>query len=269
MAKSHNVKIEFAEDISTLFRESGLTTFEDFFNYSAGKTINKNQKRDVLAFSLGAANEQRHFFMKRFFNPHYKDMLFTFRNFGRLCSQAACEWKNANTLLQNGIPTYIPVCCGEETRLYLEKKSFFVTEKLPGCCMTDYIGDNWPTLSRQNKEMLMTSLGRFVRKIHDARISMPDLYVWHIFMQPKDDKCDFAVIDLHRMSANARGNRWRIRNLGALDFSMISKYFDQDLRDTFFNAYFGDDFDDDKASFCRKVTNRSMILANRRRRPDY
>ncbi len=98
---------------------------------------------------------------------------------------------------------------------------------------------------------------------------MPDLYIWHIFMQPKDDKCDFAVIDLHRMSANAAGNRWRIRNLGALDFSMISKYFDQGLRDTFFNAYFGDDFDADKAEFCRKVTNRSMILANRRRRPDY
>ncbi len=88
-------------------------------------------------------------------------------------------------------------------------------------------------------------------------------------MESKNDQYDLAVIDLHRMTANARGNRWRIRNLGALDFSMISKYFDQDLRDTFFNAYFGADFDGDKAMFCRKVTNRSMILANRRRRPDY
>ena len=261
--------VQFAKDSSALFEKAGLKSFADFFNYSEGVTINKNQKRDVLAFSLGAANEQRHFFMKRFFNPHYKDMLFTFLNFGRLCSQAACEWKNANTLLQNDIPTYIPVCCGEETRLRLERKSFLITEKLPGCCLTDFIRDNWSTLGRDKKEKLTASLGRFVRKIHGARISMPDLYIWHIFMQSKDDKCNFAVIDLHRMSADARGNRWRIRNLGALDFSMISKYFDQDLRDAFFHAYFGNDFDTDKAAFCRKVTNRSMVLANRRRRPDY
>ncbi len=261
--------VQFAKDSSAFFEKAGFKSFDDFFNYSEGITITKNQKRDVVAFSLDADDRRQHFFMKRFFNPHYKDMLFTFRSFGRFCSQAACEWQNANTLLQNGIPTYIPVCSGEETRLRLERKSFLITEKLPGCCMADFIRDNWTTLGPDKKEKLTASLGRFVRKIHDARISMPDLYIWHIFMQSKDDKCDFAVIDLHRMSANARGNRWRIRNLGALDFSMISKYFDQDLRDVFFNAYFGDDFDADKAAFCRKVTNRSMILANRRRRPDY
>ena len=261
--------VQFAKNSSAIFEKAGLESFEDFFNYSEGVTINKNQKRDVVTFSLDDDDRRRHFFMKRFFNPHYKDILLTFRNFGCLCSQAACEWQNANTLLQNGIATYKPVCCGEETRLRLERKSFLITEKLPGCCLTDYIGDNWSTLGRDKKEKLTASLGRFVRKIHDARISMPDLYVWHIFMQSKDDKYDFAVIDLHRMSANARGNRWRIRNLGALDFSMISKYFDQDMRDLLLDAYFGADFDGDKATFCRKVTNRSMILANRRRRPDY
>ncbi len=261
--------VQFAKDSSAIFEKAGLKSFADFFNYSEGVTINRNQKRDVVAFSLDADDRRQHFFMKRFFNPHYKDMLFTFRNFGRLCSQAACEWQNANTLLQNGIPTYIPVCCGEETRLYLERRSFLITEKLPGCCLTDFVRDNWTTLSRQKKEMLMTSLGRFVRKIHDARISMPDLYVWHIFMQSKDDRYDLAVIDLHRMSTNTASDRQRIRNLGALDFSMVSKYFDQDMRDLLLDAYFGDDFDADKATFCRKVLNRSMILANRRRRPDY
>jgi len=261
--------VQFAKNSSAIFEKAGLESFEDFFNYSEGVTINKNQKRDVVTFSLDDDDRRRHFFMKRFFNPHYKDILLTFRNFGRLCSQAACEWQNANTLLQSGIATYKPVCCGEETRLRLERKSFLITEKLPGCCLTDYIGDNWSTLGRDKKEKLTASLGRFVRKIHDARISMPDLYVWHIFMESEENRYDFAVIDLHRMTANARGNRWRIRNLGALDFSMTSKYFDQALRDVFFNAYFGDDFDADKAAFCRKVTNRSMILANRRRRPDY
>ena len=261
--------IKFAKDSSDIFEKAGLKSFADFFDYSEGVTITGNQKRDVVAFSLDTDDRRRHFFMKRFFNPHYKDMLFTFRNFGRFCSQASCEWKNANTLLQNGIPTYKPVCCGEETRLYLERRSFLITEKLPGCCLTNFVRDNWSTLDSDKKEKLTASLGQFVRKIHDAGISMPDLYVWHIFMQSKDDLYDLAVIDLHRMSANARGNRWRIRNLGALDFSMTSKYFDQDLRDVFFNAYFGDDFDADKVAFCRKVTNRSMVLANRRRRPDY
>ena len=206
--------VQFAKNSSAIFEKAGLESFEDFFNYSEGVTINKNQKRDVVTFSLDDDDRRRHFFMKRFFNPHYKDILLTFRNFGRLCSQAACEWQNANTLLQSGIATYKPVCCGEETRLRLERKSFLITEKLPGCCLTDYIGDNWSTLGRDKKEKLTASLGRFVRKIHDARISMPDLYVWHIFMESEENRYDFAVIDLHRMSANARGNRRRIRNLG-------------------------------------------------------
>jgi len=261
--------VQFAKGSSAIFEKAGLKSFEDFFNYSSGKIMTVNQKRNVIAFSLDIDGRRQHFFMKRFFNPHYKDMLFTFRNFGRFCSQAACEWQNTNILLQNGIPTYIPVCYGEETRLYLERKSFIITEKVPGRCLTDFIRDNWNTLSRDKKEKLTASLGGFVRKIHAARISMPDLYLWHIFIQSKDDQHDLAVIDLHRMSANARGNRWKIRNLGALNFSMTSKYFDQNLRDVFFNAYFGDDFDADKAAFRRKVTNYSMVLANRRRRPDY
>jgi hypothetical protein len=77
--------------------------------------INRNKKRNVSILRLPSQEGQRVYFMKRFFSPHLKDMLFTVRNFGRLCSQAELELRNARILLDNGIETYHPVCWGVET----------------------------------------------------------------------------------------------------------------------------------------------------------
>ena len=127
----------------------------------------------------------KEFFMKRFFNPHLKDIFFTFRNFGRICSQAMCEWKNADILLGNGVVTYKPLCYGEQKILGVERRSFFVTEKLRGQCFTDFLSRRWAGLDRIEREKIITGLAVFVRRIHDAGISLPDLYVWHIFITEK------------------------------------------------------------------------------------
>ncbi len=268
------VKVEFAKDWAPVFEKAGLKSLEDFFDFSAGQTINKNKKREVLAMTLPAADGEKELFMKRFFEPHFKDMLFTIRNFGSLCSQAACEWKDAQILLQHGIDTYHPVCFGHQMRLGLEKKSFIITEKINGMCMTDFVTANWLNLDQPQKEKSITAMAKFVRKIHNAKISMPDLYLWHIFMTktpPADDitEDDFAIIDLHRMRINISNRNARIRDLGALDFSMSDKYFDDSLREVFLDTYMATADADERIAFSRKIKNRSRVLANRRRRPDY
>ena len=263
------VKIEFAKDYSAFFEEFGMSCFEDFFDYSDGEKVNENKKRNVFMFALGEGENRREFFMKRFHDPHFKDILFTFSNFGRICSQAACEWQDANILLANGIETYRPVCYGEETRFGLEKRSFFITEKLGSRCLTDFVGEEWSKLETDEKVRIMAAIGKFVRKIHDARISMPDLYVWHLFVSVEAGGYEFAIIDLHRMRINCRGNSEKIRNLGAFDYSMLQEYFDDGLREAFLDAYMGSDFKGNRVSFCRRVKSRSAVLAGRRHKPKY
>lgn len=268
------VKVEFAKDWAQVFDKAGLESLEDFFEFSAGQTINKNKKREVIAMTLPAAGGEKELFMKRFFKPHFKDMLFTIRNFGSLCSQAACEWKNAELLLRHGIATYHPVCYGQQMHLGLEKKSFIITEKIKGLPLTDFVAANWLNLAQSEKEKIITAIAKFIRKIHNARISLPDLYLWHIFMTktPSADDItedDFAVIDLHRMRINVSNRNARIRDLGALNFSMSEKYFDDNLREFFLNAYTNTGAADERTALSRKIKNRSRVLAARRRRPDY
>lgn len=268
------IKVEFAKDWAPVFEKAGLISFEDFFDYSAGQTINRNKKREVLAMTLNTIDGEKEFFMKRFFKPHFKDMLFTIRNFGSLCSQAACEWKNINILLRHGIATYHPVCYGQQMYFGLEKKSFIITEKIKGPPLTDFVAANWLQLAQPQKEKIITAIAKFIRKIHNAKINLPDLYLWHIFITktPLPDEVsedDFAVIDLHRMRINVSNRNARIRDLGALNFSMSEKYFDDNLREFFLNAYTNTGAADERTALSRKIKNRSRVLAARRRRPDY
>jgi len=265
-------KLQFAKDFAGFFDNTGLNSFDDFFNYSAGETINRNKKRDVIAITLGDGDEKKELFVKRFFSPHFKDMLFTLQNFGYICSQAKCEWNNANLLLENGIDTYRPVCFGSETVLGIEKKSFFVTEKIQGIVLTDFVSQHWEELSLSQKENIITSLAKLIRKAHDAKISLPDLYLWHIFITNPDipdGNYNYAIIDLHRMKINTSSTSEHIRNLGAFDFSLSEKYFDEHLRTLLLEAYHSYNYPLKKEVLLRKVKARSQQLTNRRRKPDY
>lgn len=263
-------KIVFADSWQEVFAEFGLKSFDDFFGYCGGQQINKNTKRDVSILTFGDGAARKVFFLKRFHHPHYKDMLFSWRNFGRLCSQAAVEWKNANLLFENGVETYKSTCFGEQIKWGLERKSFFVTEKLPGLCLTDFVARNWPQLAQSQKEKIITSLAKTIRKIHDARINLPDLYIWHIFIREsqKPNEWDFAVIDLHRMSHNVTDKNRQIKNLGRLDHSMLDKYFDKTMRRLFIESYAGDDWPggvDKLAGKVKKYSN--AVSAKRNPRP--
>jgi tRNA A-37 threonylcarbamoyl transferase component Bud32 len=261
-------KIQFTDNWEDTFKKAGICGFEDFFHI-AGVVINSNRKRNVVAFSLEIDGVSRDFFMKRFIKPHYKDMFFTLRNFGRICSQGEYEYLCANELLKNEIDTYRPVCYGEEKRFGLETRSFFITEKIDGVCLTDFVSEKWEQMERGEKENLLEQMGKEVRKIHDASLSLPDLYVWHVFLTAVGDKYEFAFIDLHRMKRNIRSMDEQARNLGAMDFSMLGKYFDDSLKRVFIKAYVGESYRGTESGLWSKMKNRSRVLIGRRRRAEY
>jgi hypothetical protein len=264
-------KVVFAGKWQKFFAKFGLDSFDDFFDYSQGQTINKNTRRNVSELAFDEGDNRKVFFRKRFFSPHVKDMIFAWRSFGRLISQAALEWHNANMLFENGIETYRPVCYGAQTKFSLERKSFLITEMLPGMALTDFVSEKWSQLSQQQKEAIIVSLGKLVRKIHEAQISMPDLYLWHVFIKeiPNSEQYDLAVIDLHRMGHNISNQNQLLKNLGRLDHSMPEKYFDERLRKLLIESYAGDNRPEEITNLIQQVKKCSNAISVKRRTKPY
>ena len=264
------IKLQFEKDYCKWFAGFGLRSFEDFFSYSDGKLIGRNKKRDVAAFDMESGGTKKEFFIKRFIRPHFKDMLFTCRNSGHPCSQGQYEWENAKYLLDNGIKTYRPVCFGTDTRFGIEFRSFFVTEKLTGPCLSDFIAENWNGMSSEEKKRVIANVGRFVRRLHDIGVNMPDLYVWHLYLEGDDPAtCDFALIDLHRMRTGAIKRARVVRDLAAMDFSMSEKYFDDEMRRYFIESYLQAEEGSQAGSLYEKMRTRSKVLSTRRHPPAY
>jgi hypothetical protein len=265
-------RVIFADSWKSILAENGLRSFDDFYDYKGKKRINKSAKRGVSVLRLKVNGEEKNFYMKRFRHPHIKDMLFTLINCGKIQSQAACESGNMNLLKKNNIETCKPICFGEKSRFGLERKSFLITEELPGMCLTDFIAQNWATLPQSEKELLIASIAQFVRKIHKAGISLPDLYVWHLFLTEDKNasgtgRYDFAVIDLNRMKRNTKSKSERIKNLGRLYFSMTDKYFDKQMRELLVRCYLSSASDERFEKFARRVKKYAAKFSARKKHP--
>jgi hypothetical protein len=266
--------IEFDTGHEKVFTQNGLNAFDDFIDYGEGQMINRNKKRNVTVLRLPSQDVPRVYFMKRFFSPHLKDILFTVRNFGRPCSQAELELRNARILLDNGIETYHPVCWGFQTFCGIEQRSFLITEKIQGVSLIDFLFDHWNTFDETRRETLVIAMAQLFRKLHQARLSLPDSYLWHLFLlEPIDPQKPyrFAIIDLHRMQINVAAPRHAARNLGALLFSLPDEWFDIRLRDLFLEAYLemsdGNPVNNHGA-FLKTVKKRAHILTERRQKTD-
>jgi len=120
-----------------------------------------------------------------------------------------------------------------------ERRSFLVTQEVEGVCMVDFLDRQWGDVGRTEKERVVVELARLARRLHDVNVSLPDLYIWHIFIQPDPggSGCALSVIDLHRMIAKARTASERFKSLARLHWSMSSRYFDDDLKDRLISAY--------------------------------
>ena len=58
-------KVVFADSWKPILAESGLVTFDDFFNFFKER-LNKSRKRDVQMLTVGEGNNKKVFFMTGF-----------------------------------------------------------------------------------------------------------------------------------------------------------------------------------------------------------
>lgn len=260
-------KIVFKDDWKAVFAKNGLTNIDDFFNFTGGEVINRNSKRNVTVFELEDDGKKTRFFMKRFHDPHFKDMLAVLKNFGKMWSQGHGEWANAEKLFASGIPTYQPVCYGDQMIGPFEKRSVFITKELDGQCLTDYVAGKWDGLSPDQKKTLLTTMAQLAADAHAKKMSFPDLYVWHYWVLKADQEYQLGKIDLHMTKHNAKISD-QIRDLGAIHYSMIDDYFTEADKEFLFDEYFRIS-GRDKGKIYKKVLARSKKVSSRRRKPNY
>lgn len=267
-------RIEIDSKHKETFNQNGLNAFDDFIDCCKGEIINHNKKRNVSILRFSSHEGQHVYFMKRFFSPHLKDMFFTVRNFGKLCSQAELELRYTRILLENNIETYHPVCWGAETFCGVEKRSFFVTEKIRGQSLTEFLLDHWNAFDMVQRERLISELAQFFRSLHKAHLSLPDSYLWHLFLVEPIDAAKpykFAIIDLHRMLINTSSQDHATRNLATFFFSMPYEWLDDRLRNLFLHVYL--ELSDQNPlgkyeGFLRALKKREKIVTQRRKKPD-
>lgn len=263
-------RVVFADLWSEFFASYDAATFDDHFERLAADATGGNSRRNVARFSLGAGAQKKTFFIKRFFRPHFKDVIFARRNIGESCSQGRYEWESARFLLDNGIGSYRPVCYGEQTTWGIETKSFVVTEELQSTCLSDFIREKWNSLERQEQEGIVAGIGAFVHRIHALNVSLPDLYVYHIYVtENATGKYDFEVIDLHRMSRNVTNQNQKLKNLGRLHHSMLDDYFDDELKRLLVESYAGNNWGDDINALVAQVERWSKTISAKRKRKPY
>lgn len=260
-------KIVFKDDWKCVFAKNGLASIDDFFSFAGGKIINRNSKRNVTVFELEDGGEKHRFFMKRFHDPHFKDMLAVFKNFGKIWSQGHGEWGNAEKLFASGIPTYEPVCYGDQMAGPFERRSIFITKELGGECLTDYVAGNWDGLCREDKNMLLRAMAQLAADAHGKKLSFPDLYVWHYWVLKAEPEFQLGKIDLHMTKHNAKISD-QIRDLGAIHYSMIDNYFAESDKEFLFDEYFRIS-GRNKNKIYKKVLARSKKVSSRRRKPSY
>jgi lipopolysaccharide kinase (Kdo/WaaP) family protein len=256
----------FSETWERYFHGLGLKTFDDFYEVTDGETINTNRRRNVQKIILGTGDDRHVFFMKRFHDPHLKDVIAAACRFGRPMSQARVEWENAHALLRGGFDTYRPVCFGQRTRWGFERSSFFITRQLEAVCLVDDVMDRWATRDRGDQDRMIKAMAHLAKRLHDGKISVPDLYVWHLFIWPvvPDGPVQFSLIDLHRMMPKRRGASWKMKELTRLYWSLLSDFFDADHKSLLLDTYFADLSDRTKRSRFKAIQTYSAILDKRR-----
>lgn len=265
-------RIIFSGEWKDILAEKGYKTFNDLYYKIKKRRIgcSRDHNRTVSTVSLQTNEGEKTLFIKRFRHAYLKDKIFIFLNTGKFLSQAGYEWDNINLLAQKGIKAPKTVCYGEYSRLGFLRRSFIITEEINGQCLTDFISQNWNAMPNYEKEKIIISLAKTIKKIHNAKFSLKDLYLWHIYIhQNGNNEYDFIFLDFNRMRRNVGDKNEFIKNLGRLHYSMIDQYFDNKLKQLLINTYGEGMNNRDMENLTRKIKKYSKKYLARRGTKNY
>jgi heptose I phosphotransferase len=192
-------------------------------------------------------------------------------------STAWWEWRQIQRLRRAGIPTMVPVAFGEKLRGCFERRSFLVTEAVPGQSLERWVPARLEvvgtpgahaTAAAARRRDLISQLARLVAALHGAGLVHRDLYLSHIFVSFDDaGRSLLHLIDLTRVfRPRWRRSRWIVKDLAALNFSSPAQHVSQTDRVRFLRAYLRcDKLDTHAKTLARRIAAKTRRMARHNR----
>jgi hypothetical protein len=230
---------DYAEALGKL----GLNTFDDIFNFDAGKNLakaNLAKYRTRIQFDLDAPRTT--LFLKRYNRPPISTQIKNWLHHYRRLSTSDFDNSAAEQLSAVGIGTPKTIARGRQWGLVFERRSFIITEKIPNAQalerkLPDFFGKERSTKNLKQRREFIKKLADFIRRFHESGFRHCDLYFSHIFHTAESK---FYLIDLQRVfKPLLLTQRSRIKDIAQLYYSAPAKYFSLTDRLRFYIRYTG------------------------------
>ncbi len=220
-----------------LLRAHGLLSLEAVMSFDRQERfIKKSASRSVCRIVLSNGEKEHVFFLKRHDLKSFPGR--------RASSPGVEEWRHLRLFQELGIPAAEPVAAGERALSPRRRQSFLMTEALLGYqSLEEFAPGSFAGLKPDQRQVMIGELALLTRKMHAFNFIHKDFYFGDIFVRSGEggsEKPDFKIIDLERLHRPRWfKNRWRVKDLAALNFSAPAGVITRTQRLRFFKIYRG------------------------------
>jgi len=248
-----------------IVREHNLLDADRVMNLRKGEVVKQAiAERSTVRLILELGAEKLPVYIKRHFRMPLPKLLFMMLT-GSRPRTAVEEFNNIVFFHRAGIPTVVPIAAGLQRQGLFQTQSFLITRALEGSIRLDHLLRD-RTLSFTEKKSIIERLALLVRSMHSRGFNHRDLYLCHLL---RDAAGNLFVVDLHRLDRRRQvPERWKVKDIAALNYSSRSPQVTRTDRLRFLKIYLGcDHFSGQQRSFARKVLKKTqkMIQHNRKR----
>lgn len=231
-------------DCKTSLNNISLESIDDIFSFSSAKDLKKKNLasfRSRLEFQISSPKSTT-LFLKRYNNPPIGIQLKNWLAGRGKKSLGFLEYETSEILKDNGINTPKTIAYGDQWNIFFEKRSFFITEKIPNAealerKLPDYFTGKPTSEKIKMRRDFIISLAHFIKKFHETEYRHRDLYLCHIFY---NDKGEFYLIDLARaFRPLIFKKRFQIKDIAQLYYSSPGSIFSRTDRMRFYINYTG------------------------------
>jgi serine/threonine protein kinase len=175
------------------------------------------------------------------------------------------EFRNIADFQRAGILTMAPVAAGIKRCGLLRTKSFLVSKEIGQCRRLDHLFLKHPTIPVKEKQEVIKKVALIVKHMHARGFNHKDLYLCHILL---DSYGNIFLVDLHRVDKRGKvPERWKVKDIAALNYSAIEISASRTERMRFLKTYLGfDRISGPQKSFALKIMKKTekMIKHNRK-----
>ena len=153
----------------------GISTFQDFINFSAGQLVSRSSKRPVRTLDLNIAGQTKKYFLKQVGTQSPYVRLKAWYQLQPLHSETVQELLVTKLFCHHGIPVMTPVAWGTHTVLGWPVRGFLLIEEVLGREFTEV----YRTASLHSRRLLMRAHGELMGTLHqkgiDSKVHTKDL----------------------------------------------------------------------------------------------